>query len=61
VRAPTLLVAGELDMICGPAQARPIADVLPNVELVILADCGHIPAVEGPNRFRAAVADSLSP
>jgi len=60
VQAPTLLVAGELDVICGPAQARPIADALPNAELVILADCGHIPAVEAPDRFRAAVADWLS-
>jgi pimeloyl-ACP methyl ester carboxylesterase len=60
VQAPTLLVAGELDVICGPAQARPIADALPNAELVILADCGHIPAVEAPDRFRSAVADWLN-
>ena len=60
VQAPTLLVAGELDVICGPAQARPIADALQNAELVILADCGHIPAVEAPDRFRATVADWLN-
>ncbi len=60
VRTPTLLAAGELDVIRGPAQARPIADALPNAELVILADCGHIPAVEAPDRFRAAVADWLN-
>ena len=60
IRAPTLLVSGELDLICGPAQARPIADAVPNAELVILADCGHIPAVEAPDRFRDAVADWLN-
>ncbi len=61
VRAPTLLVAGELDVICGPAQARPIADALPNAELVLLEDCGHLPSVEAPDRFRAAVAGWLNP
>jgi proline iminopeptidase len=60
VRTPTLLVAGELDIACGPAQAGPIADALPNAELVMLADCGHFPTVEAPNRFRAAVAEWLN-
>jgi pimeloyl-ACP methyl ester carboxylesterase len=61
VRAPTLLVAGELDLICGPAQARPIADALPNAELVMIAGCGHFPTVEAPDRFRTAVAGWLYP
>jgi len=55
IRAPTLVVAGELDLICGPAQALPISEALPNGELVLIPDCGHLPSVEAPGRFRADV------
>jgi proline iminopeptidase len=55
VRAPTLLVAGELDIICGPAQAEPILDGLPNGELALIPDCGHMPVLESPDIYRAAV------
>jgi pimeloyl-ACP methyl ester carboxylesterase len=46
-------------VICGPAQARPIADALPNAELVMIAGCGHMPAIEAPDRLRAAVIEWL--
>ena len=61
VRAPTLLVAGELDLICGPAQANPIARALPSATLVLIPDCGHMPAVEAPEAFREAVTAWLAP
>jgi proline iminopeptidase len=51
VRAPTLLVAGELDLICGPAQAVPIAEAIPNAQLVLIPDCGHLPSVEAPEVY----------
>lgn len=56
VQASTLLIAGELDL-ASPAQARRIADALPNAELVLLANCGHIPTVEAPHEFRTAVTE----
>jgi pimeloyl-ACP methyl ester carboxylesterase len=55
VRAPTLVVAGELDPICGPAQARPISEALANARLVLIPDCGHFPSAEAPDRYRAEV------
>jgi proline iminopeptidase len=60
VRAPVLVVAGELDLICGPAQARPIAEGLPDSTLEIIPDCGHIPSMESPDRFRSTVVDWLA-
>ena len=59
ISRPTLVVAGELDLICGPAQARPIADAVPNAELVVVPDCGHMPMVESPDRFRSGVVEWL--
>jgi pimeloyl-ACP methyl ester carboxylesterase len=60
VRASVLVVAGELDLICGPAQARPIAEALPNSTLALIPDCGHIPSIESPDLFRSTVVDWLA-
>jgi hypothetical protein len=46
----TLIVAGELRLICGPAQARPIASAITGAQLVMLSACGHIPSVEAPQQ-----------
>jgi pimeloyl-ACP methyl ester carboxylesterase len=55
----TLIVAGELDFICGPAQARPIADAIAGSQLVMLPGCGHIPSIEAPQEYRHAVLEFL--
>jgi proline iminopeptidase len=52
ITCPTLLVTGELDLICGPAHGRMIADALPKAELVVIPDCGHFIPAEAPERFR---------
>jgi proline iminopeptidase len=54
-RMPTLVIAGELDLICGPAQARPIAAASPNATLVLIPDCGHMQTAEAPDLFRETV------
>lgn len=59
VRARTLVVAGELDPICGPAQAHPICEALPNATLELIGDCGHFPNEEAPDRYRRAVTSWL--
>ena len=59
IACPALIVAGELDFICGPAQARPIAQAIKNSRLVMLGGCGHIPSIEQPERYRHTVLDSL--
>jgi len=60
IQCPTLVVAGELDFICGPAQARPIAGHISGSRLAMLSGCGHIPSVEAPQEYRQAVLDFLS-
>jgi 2-hydroxy-6-oxonona-2,4-dienedioate hydrolase len=57
IARPTLVVSAELDPICGPAQARQIVAAVPRAELVIVPDCGHFPAWEAPEQFKAIVLD----
>jgi proline iminopeptidase len=59
ITCPTLVVAGELDFICGPAQARPIAAAISGSQLVMLAGCGHGPSIEAPQEYRHAVTEFL--
>jgi pimeloyl-ACP methyl ester carboxylesterase len=61
ITSPTLIVAGGLDFICGPAQAQPIAGAITGSQLVILAGCGHIPSIEAPQEYRQAVVNFLRP
>jgi proline iminopeptidase len=55
ITCPTLIIAGELDFICGPAQAEPIAQAITDVRLEVIPDCGHIPSVERPDEYRKRV------
>jgi len=55
IRCPTLILVGELDMICGPAQGRVIADAVADAEMVTIPGSGHFVGVEQPERFREAI------
>jgi pimeloyl-ACP methyl ester carboxylesterase len=59
ITCSTLLVAGELDLICGPAQAGPIHDALPDSTLQIIPDCGHMVTIEKPDELHHGVLDWL--
>lgn len=55
VRAPTLVLAGELDLICGPVHARMLGAALRHATVVIIPDCGHFIASEAPVEFKKAI------
>jgi pimeloyl-ACP methyl ester carboxylesterase len=57
IECPTLVVCGALDLIGGPAQSRQIAPQVPGANLLVLPDCGHMPALEQPQSYRDAVLD----
>jgi pimeloyl-ACP methyl ester carboxylesterase len=59
ITAPTLVVAADDDMICGPAIAEAIVRELPDVRLVMIPDSGHFVYLEQPAAFRAALTDFL--
>jgi pimeloyl-ACP methyl ester carboxylesterase len=52
-------VAGELDLLCGPAQARPLAGAITGSRLALIPDCGHFPSIEAPGEYRHAILDFL--
>ena len=48
IDAPTLLVRGRKDRFIPVANASQFADALPNAELVIFPELGHVPQEEAP-------------
>jgi pimeloyl-ACP methyl ester carboxylesterase len=59
IRMPCLVITGDDDRIVPTEQSVRLADELPDAELVVIPDCGHIPHEECPEPFLQAVADFL--
>ena len=59
IDCPTLVVAGELDFICGPPSAQLIAESVRDATKVVIPDCGHIPVCESPELYREVVEGFL--
>jgi proline iminopeptidase len=51
--APTLIVVGDDDFVCSPAQAKRLHLNLPNSKLLVIEKCGHFPWLEQPKAFFA--------
>lgn len=60
VRHPVLVLAGRHDRTCSLDAAHAIADGIPDSELVILDDSGHMMFVEQQDKYIVAVADFLA-
>jgi pimeloyl-ACP methyl ester carboxylesterase len=52
---PTLLIWGDKDDITPLSKGREILSLLPNAEMITLANTGHIPAIEDPEQFHRAL------
>ena len=57
VRAPTLVVHGELDRIIPLASARELVRRRPDWTLEVIEGAGHVPMMETPDRFLSVVND----
>lgn len=60
ISAPTLVITGEEDFICGPACADDVAQGITGSKKVVLEDCGHFTFVEAADRWREEVARFLT-
>jgi proline-specific peptidase len=56
IDAPTLVITGARDFICGPACADDFAEHIAGAERVVIEDCGHFTFVEQPERWRAEIS-----
>lgn len=57
---PVLVITGADDQIVPAAQSVQLAESLPNAELVVIPNCGHVPQEECPDAWLAAVEAFLS-
>ena len=55
IRAKTLVIGGTEDGPNFPALAKNVADTIPNAELVLIDNVGHIPHLEAPEQFHPAL------
>ena len=60
VSCPTLIVHGELDRLVPVGSARAVAARHPEFALEVIADCGHAPQLELPDRFLELVTPWLA-
>lgn len=56
---PALFLWGDHDRLVPAAFARHVAEALPTARQEILADCGHVPQVELPDRTNALIAELI--
>lgn len=56
---PTLLMAGDADLIAPPPVVRSLQALIPGAELAILTESGHSGYWERPDQFNAALLDFL--
>ena len=59
IKAPTLVITGDEDFICGPVCANEIASGIKGARKVIVGDSGHMIFIEQPEEFEREVAEFL--
>jgi pimeloyl-ACP methyl ester carboxylesterase len=59
ITMPTLVITGDNDEVVATADSVRLAGELPNAQLVVIENCGHLPNEEKPQEFLNAVAAFL--
>jgi 3-oxoadipate enol-lactonase len=59
IKAPTLFIAGDEDLICPPDDVKKFADLIPNSQMIIFSEAGHLLSLEYPDKFAQVICDFL--
>src|SRR5262249_12085458 len=59
IDVPTLLIWGAKDKLFPPEYAQAYCELIPRSKVVIIPKCGHLPQVEQPEAFVAAIEDFI--
>jgi len=59
IRVPTLVTVGSFDVALPPLYSREVAAAIPNAELVIFENGGHLHNVEQPDEFNRVTLQFL--
>jgi proline iminopeptidase len=60
VTHPILVLAGRYDRTCSPAGAEAIAEAVPDAELVVFEESGHMTFIEEEDKYVATVSDFIT-
>ena len=60
LKQPVLVISGEFDNVVPQSDSEKLNSELPNSEIVILSDCGHVPQEECPLAFGNTISTWLS-
>ena len=59
IAVPTLITAGDSDAIVPPERAREMQATIPESQLVVIENAGHLPCVERPEIYNDAIREFL--
>jgi 3-oxoadipate enol-lactonase len=59
ITVPTLVIAGDADVITPPADAQAMAAAIPGARLTVIPRAGHLSPLENPRAFNSAVRTFL--
>lgn len=60
IRTPTLLIAGEYDVLNPPYKSKFILEKIPHSKYVAISRSGHMPYLEKPSEFNSIVLDFIN-
>jgi 3-oxoadipate enol-lactonase len=59
IHVRTIVIGGEQDLATPPAAVQALAESLPNARFQLIKDAAHLPCIERPQEFSAAITEFL--